>query len=331
MHHPPHMNLSPATKRPTLLKGAETVIARDPQMVAIVKLLKRLSKAPTSVLLSGESGTGKDLAAHALHFWGPRAQLPMVTLDLPSIPAGLMESELFGFERGAFTGAAATKPGKLELAGAGTLYLDHIGELPPVLQAKLLRVVEDRRFERLGSNRTLSLEARIVASASADLVQAVERQLFRRDLFHRLGVFWIRLPPLRERALDVVPLAELFLSREAERLGRVPTRFAAEALQALQEYSWPGNVRELKGAVEHGALMSRTDAIERADLPAYLLERGGSDWPFGREKRPTLSEVEKLYIERVLKEVGGNQTRAAEILGISRKSLWERRRRFDLK
>jgi len=325
------MTVSPATKRPGPLKGAETVIvARDPQMVAIVKLLKRLSKAPSSVLLSGESGTGKDLAAHALHFWGPRAQLPMVTLDLPSIPAGLMESELFGFERGAFTGAAAAKAGKLELAGPGTLYLDHIGELTPILQAKLLRVVEDRRFERLGSNHVLSVEARIVASASADLVQAVERQLFRRDLFHRLGVFWIRLPPLRERALDVVPLAELFLSREAERLGRVPTRFAAEALEALREYSWPGNVRELKGAVEHGALMSRTDAIERSDLPAYLLERGSSDWPFGREKRPTLSDVEKLYIERVLKEVGGNQTRAAEILGISRKSLWERRRRFDL-
>src|SRR5262245_33749610 len=204
-------------------KGAETVIvARDPQMVAIVKLLKRLSKAPTSVLLSGESGTGKDLAAYAIHFWGPRAALPLVPLDLPSIPAALMESELFGYERGAFTGASAAKPGKLELAAKGTLYLDHIGELSPMLQAKLLRVVEDRRFERLGGNRTLSLEARIVASASAELVQAVERQLFRRDLFHRLGVFWIRLPPLRDRASDILPLAELFLAREVERLSRVP-------------------------------------------------------------------------------------------------------------
>lgn len=323
---------SPATKRQVPPKAAEAIfVARDPQMVAIVKLLKRLSKAPTSVLLSGESGTGKDLAAHALHFWGPRGPFPMATLDLPSIPAGLMESELFGFERGAFTGAAATKAGKLEMAGAGTLYLDHIGELSPALQAKLLRVVEDRRFERLGGNVTLVLEARIVASASADLVQAVERQLFRRDLFHRLGVFWIRLPPLRERALDIVPLLELFLSREAERLGRVPERFSPEALAALQSYSWPGNVRELKGVVEHGALMSRTDAIDRCDLPPHLLESGSADWPFGREKRPTLGEVEKLYIERVLVEVGGNQTRAAEILGISRKSLWERRRRFDLK
>jgi DNA-binding NtrC family response regulator len=312
-------------------KGAETVIvARDPQMVAIVKLLKRLSKAPTSVLLSGESGTGKDLAAHAVHFWGPRAPLPIVSLDLPSIPAGLMESELFGFERGAFTGAAAAKAGKLELASKGTLYLDHIGELSPMLQAKLLRVVEDRKFERLGGSRTLTLEARIVASASAELIQAVERQLFRRDLFHRLGVFWIRLPPLRDRSADIVPLAELFLSREVERLSRVPTHFSPEALEALKDYSWPGNVRELKGAVEHGALMSRTDRIERADLPAHILESRGSDWPFGRDKRPTLSEVEKHYIERVLQETGFNQTRTAEILGISRKSLWERRRRFDL-
>jgi DNA-binding NtrC family response regulator len=299
-------------------------------MVAIVKLLKRLSKAPTSVLLSGESGTGKDLAAHAVHFWGPRAPLPIVSLDLPSIPAGLMESELFGFERGAFTGAAAAKAGKLELASKGTLYLDHIGELSPMLQAKLLRVVEDRKFERLGGSRTLTLEARIVASASAELIQAVERQLFRRDLFHRLGVFWIRLPPLRDRSADIVPLAELFLSREVERLSRVPTHFSPEALEALKDYSWPGNVRELKGAVEHGALMSRTDRIERADLPAHILESGGSDWPFGRDKRPTLSEVEKHYIERVLQETGFNQTRTAEILGISRKSLWERRRRFDL-
>ena len=241
-----------------------------------------------------------------------------------------MESELFGFERGAFTGAAAAKPGKLELAGKGTLYLDHIGELSPMLQAKLLRVVEDRRFERLGGSRTHSLEARIVASASADLVQAVERQLFRRDLFHRLGVFWIRLPPLRDRAVDILPLAELFLSREVERLSRVPTRFAPEALEALHTYSWPGNVRELKGAVEHGALMSRSDVIERADLPAHILANGAADWPFARDTRPTLSEVEKHYIERILNETGGNQTRTAEILGISRKSLWERRRRFDL-
>ncbi len=307
-----------------------TIIARDPQMIEVVKLLKRLAGTSSNVLLSGESGTGKDVAAHALHFWGDRSSLPMVKVDLPSIPATLLESELFGYERGAFTGAAATKAGKLELADRGTVFLDQIGELPPVLQAKLLRVVEDRRFERLGGTESLELEARIVASASAGLEQAVERELFRRDLFHRLGVFWIRLPPLRERKRDIVPLAEHFLEREIERRGRAPSRFAPNATEALENYSWPGNVRELKGAIEHGVLMARGDTLERADIPAYVLDSSSVAWGFAREKRPSLADVERSYIERVLKDVGGNQTRAAEILGISRKSLWQRRRRYEL-
>lgn len=308
-----------------------SIVAVDPGMVEIVALVKRLAPAPSNVILSGESGTGKDLVAHALHFWGPRSRLPLVKVDLPSIPDTLIESELFGFERGAFTGATSTKAGKLESAGAGTLFLDHIGELSSVLQAKLLRVVEDRRFERLGDNRPLPLDARIVASASAELEQAVEREHFRRDLFHRLGVFWIRLPPLRERRRDIVPLLTYFLERDSERLGRPPRQFTEDAMRVLESYAWPGNVRELKGVVEHASLVSRADVIERSDLPGSLLESPGVAVRGGRSGRPTLAEVEKLYIERTLKEVGGNQTRAAEILGISRKSLWERRRRYDLK
>lgn len=318
------------TRRPQALRSR--FVAVDSRMAEIAKLLRKLASAPTNVLLSGESGTGKDLAAHALHFWGPRAGLPIVNVDLPSVPGTLMESELFGYEPGAFTGAAAVKAGKLELARAGTVYLDHVGELAPELQAKLLRVVEDRRFERLGGREPLAFEARIVASASADLEQAVGRQLFRRDLFHRLGVFWIQLPPLRERPADILPLAESFLEREAERQaghkGRARRRFSAEASEALASYPWPGNVRELKGVVEHASLMSRAETIEREDLPAYVLD---GPWDLGRSRRPTLDEVQKRYIERVLREVGGNQSRAAEILGISRKSLWERRRRYDLK
>jgi transcriptional regulator with PAS, ATPase and Fis domain len=307
-----------------------TFVARDPQMVEVVKLLKRLATTSSNVLLSGESGTGKDVAAHAVHFWGDRSSSPMVKVDLPSIPATLLESELFGYERGAFTGAAVTKPGKLELAARGTVFLDQIGELAPVLQAKLLRVVEDRRYERLGGTDSIALEARIVASASAGLEKAVERELFRRDLFHRLGVFWIRLPPLRERQRDIVPLAEHFLEREIERRGRAPSRFSADALEALASYSWPGNVRELKGAIEHAVLMARGDTLERGDIPAYVLDSSSVAWGFARDKRPTLADVERSYIERVLKEVGGNQTKAAEILGISRKSLWQRRRRYEL-
>jgi DNA-binding NtrC family response regulator len=306
-------------------------VAHAPEMLEIVKLLKRLANAASNVLVSGESGTGKDLVAHALHFWGPRAPLPIVNLDLPSLPAALIESELFGFERGAFTGAAAAKAGKIEMAAAGTLVLDHIGELPPFLQAKLLRVVEDRSFERLGGNEPIVLQARIVASASAELERAVEQDLFRRDLFHRLGVFWIRLPPLRERTADIVPLARFFLDRESRRIGRAPRAFSSEALETFESYAWPGNVRELKGVVEHAAILSRGDTIERADLPAQVFSSEPLAGLGGRRERPTLATIEKLYIERVLKEVGGNKTRAAEILGISRKSLWERRRRYELK
>ncbi len=193
---------------------ASAFIARDPQMVEIVALLRRLSDAPTNVLLSGESGTGKDLAASALHYWGKRSDQPFVKVDLPSIPGELMESELFGYERGAFTGARDAKPGKLELAGDGTLLLDQIGEPEPALQAKLLRVVEEKSFERVGGTRTLTLGARIVASSSAELLEAVERNSFRRDLFHRLSVFWIQLPPLRDRREDIFRLAEYFLKRE---------------------------------------------------------------------------------------------------------------------
>jgi transcriptional regulator with PAS, ATPase and Fis domain len=314
-------------------KGLDaSIVAIDPAMVEILTLVKRLAPAPSNVMLSGESGTGKDLVAHALHFWGPRARLPLVKVDLPSLPDTLIESELFGYERGAFTGASSTKAGKLESAGGGTLFLDHIGELSSVLQAKLLRVVEDRRFERLGGNHPIPLDARIVASASAELDHAVERELFRRDLFHRLGVFWIRLPPLRERPRDIAPLLAFFLERDSERLARPPRRFSEEAMKVLEGHSWPGNVRELKGVVEHASLVSRSDVIDRADLPGSLLESPGVAFRRGRSGgRLTLAEIEKLHIERTLKEVGGNQTRAAEILGISRKSLWERRRRYDLK
>ncbi len=306
---------------------AAVFVTRSPKMLEIVELLERLATVGSNVLISGESGTGKDVAAHALHFWGPRAESAIVKVDLPAIPAELLESELFGYEKGAFTGASGRKIGKLEMAKGGTLFLDQIGELTPALQAKLLRVVEDKQFERLGGTELVAMESRIVASASADLEQAVERQLFRRDLFHRLGVFWIQLPPLRERPEDIELLATLFLGKDPGGAARVPRKFSEETMQCFQSYGWPGNVRELKSVVERGALMARGETVEPADLPDYVLE---SPWTQHPDRRPTLADVEKSYIERILREVGGNQTRAAEILGISRKSLWERRRRYGL-
>ncbi len=310
---------------------AGAFIAHDPKMIEIVALLRRLADAPTNVLLSGESGTGKDVAAGALHYWGKRSDQPLVKVDLPSIPGELMESELFGYERGAFTGARDAKPGKLELAGEGTVILDQIGEPEPTLQAKLLRVVEEKTFERLGGTRTITLGARIVATSTADLLEAVERKSFRRDLFHRLSVFWIQLPPLRERREDITPLAEYFLKRDGERLyNNFPHELADDAREALQNYAWPGNVRELKGVIERAGLMARGPRIEREHLPGPLLDSPSVAFRLGSEDRPTLAEVERDYIERTLRYVRGNQTRAAKILGISRKALWEKRRRYGM-
>ena len=308
--------------------GRDALVAEDPRMVEVVRLVERVAPTRSSVLISGESGTGKDVVAHALHFWSGRASSPLVKVDFPSLPTTLIESELFGHERGAFTGATSAKPGRFELAGDGTVLLDHIGELSPFLQAKLLRVVEDRRFERLGGTETLELQARIVATATADLEQAVERELFRRDLFHRLGVFWIRLPALRDRPADIEPLARAFLESECERRNRAPRTLAPETNDVLRRYAWPGNVRELKGAIEHAVLLSQGDVVKIDDLPAYVVESVGNAGATDSEL--TLAEVEKRHILRVLEAAGGNQTRAASILGISRKSLWERRRRYGI-
>jgi len=306
-------------------------VAHDPKMMEIVTLLRRLADAPTNVLLSGESGTGKDLAASALHYWGRRSDQPFVKVDLPSIPGDLMESELFGYERGAFTGARDAKPGKLELAGEGTIFLDQIGEPEPALQAKLLRVVEDKTCERVGGTETVTLNARIVASSTADLMEAVERNSFRRDLFHRLSVFWIQLPPLRERPEDILPLAEYFLKREGERLfDQFPHELSDAAREALRNYVWPGNVRELKGVIERAGLMAHGPRIEREHLPSSVLDSPAVAFRLGSEDRPSLAEVERDYIERTLRYVRGNQTKAAKILGISRKALWEKRRRYGM-
>ena len=306
-------------------------IAVDPRMLEVLALVRRLADTPVNVLLTGESGTGKDLMALALHFWGPRAEGPSVKIDCPSIPADLMESELFGHERGAFTGARDGKPGKLELANGGTVFFDQVGDLDLALQAKLLRVVEEKRFERVGGTRMISVDIRIVASAGSGLKEAVERGSFRRDLYHRLSVFHVELPALRERRADIVPLAEGFLKRERERLsGPGPRGFALETLDAMQNYPWPGNVRELKSVVERAAILAQGELVGRGDLPTHILESPSVTFRLASDRRPTLAEVERTYIELTLKHARGNKTNAAQILGISRKALWEKRRRYKL-
>jgi DNA-binding NtrC family response regulator len=305
------------------------VVAVSSAMRVLLSIGQRLAEARSAELVQGESGTGKDLLAHWIHYKGARRDGPFIKIHCPSIPEDLLESELFGHEKGAFTDARQAKAGKIELAHGGTLYFDQVQDLSPPLQAKLLRVVEERRFERLGGTRTLDVDVRFVSSSRGELAQAVEKGTFRDDLYHRLSVVPLTLPPLRERREDVPALAEHFLARERERKTTAALGFDDDAAAALKGYQWPGNVRELRSVVERAALYARGERVTCASLPPHIIERPSTLWE-GRDRRPTLREVEQAYIRSVLEQVGGSQTRAASILGISRKALWEKRRRYGI-
>ncbi len=305
------------------------VVAESPAMRELVPLVLRLADTRSPVLLEGESGTGKDLVAHWLHYGGARREGPFIKVHCPSIPGELLESELFGHEKGAFTDARQAKAGKIEMAAAGTLYFDQVQDLLPPLQAKLLRVIEERQFERVGGTRTLEVDVRFVASANVDLAEAVRLGRFREDLFHRLNVVPLKLPPLRSRREDVLPLALAFLARERERGTTAATGFSDEAGELMRGYHWPGNVRELRSAIERIAVDVKTGVVEPQALPGAIVEQPATLWA-GRERRPTLKDVEVAYVRFVLEAVGGSQTRAAAVLGISRKALWEKRRRYGI-
>jgi two-component system NtrC family response regulator len=295
----------------------------------VFDIIRQAAPTQATVLIQGESGTGKDLVAHWLHYGGPRREAPFIKVHCPSIPAELLESELFGHEKGAFTDARQAKAGKIEMAAAGTLYFDQVQDLAPALQAKLLRVVEERRFERVGGTRTIEVDVRFVASSNVDLAEAVRAGRFREDLFHRLNVVPLRLPPLRERREDVLPLAEAFLGRERAAGKTRAARFTPEAADLLRGYRWPGNARELRSVVERACLATAEGEVPPAALPPQVLEQPQALWA-GRDRKPTLRDVELAYVRYVLDSVGGSQTRAAAVLGISRKALWEKRRRHGL-
>jgi DNA-binding NtrC family response regulator len=305
------------------------VVAVSPSMRELLQIATRLGDARSAVLLQGESGTGKDLLAHWIHYKGARRDGPFLKIHCPSIPEDLLESELFGHEKGAFTDARQSKAGKIELASGGTLYFDQIQDLSPALQAKLLRVVEERSFERLGGTRTLEVDVRFISASNSDLREAVTQGTFRDDLYHRLSVVPLTLPPLRERRDDILPLADMFLQREVARGAATARRFGEDAAQALKGHLWPGNVRELRSVVERAAVYAQGEVLTCAALPAHILERPSALWE-GRDRRPSLREVEQAYIRFVLEQVKGSQTRAAAILGISRKALWEKRRRYGI-
>jgi DNA-binding NtrC family response regulator len=313
----------------TVRESPSGIVAESEPMRTLWGVLLRLAEARSAVLLEGETGSGKDLLAHWLHYGGARRGGPFIRVHCPSIPEDLLESELFGHERGAFTDAREAKLGKIEMASGGTLYFDQVQELSLALQAKLLRVVEERAFERVGGTRTIEVDVRLVSSTNVDLAQAVGAGRFREDLFHRLNVVPVRVPPLRERREDIAPLAELFLGRERARGTTGALGFAPETMDALRGYPWPGNVRELRSVVERACIFATGDAVPLRALPASVLEQPSTLWA-GRERRPTLRDVELAYIRFVLDETGGSQTRTASVLGISRKALWEKRRRFGI-
>ena len=307
------------------------LLAASAVMRALLRQARRYAAVDATVLITGETGVGKDALARFVHASGPRRREPFVAVDCPALPDTLVESELFGHERGAFTDATAARPGRFEMAGRGTLYLDAVTRLNPSAQGALLRVVEERRVTRLGGTNAIDVRARIIASADAGVEDAVRDGTLRAELFHRLSVLPVQIPPLRERPDDILPFARMFVDDAAARMNRAAPRIADDAESALLRYHWPGNVRELQHVLERVLLAGVGDAIEAASLPLDVLEANEAYLAPAAAKRPTLDEVERRYIELTLQFAKGNQTRAASILGISRKALWEKRKRFGMR
>ncbi|HZI12056.1 MAG TPA: sigma-54 dependent transcriptional regulator [Myxococcus sp.] len=303
-----------------------------PAMGPVVEALRKVAPTQATVLLMGESGTGKEVAARALHQWSERAEGPFVAVNCAALTETLLESELFGHEKGAFTGAVAQRRGRIELAQGGTFFLDEVGELKAELQAKLLRVLQERRFERVGGTRTLEADVRWVAATNRDLKAMLARGEFREDLYHRLAVFPLRLPSLRERREDLKPLAELLLKRIGEELGRPGLRLSPEASARLEAFPWPGNVRELRNALERAAILADGPVVEARHL---WLDPTSAPAPAPAEgtRLPdlTLEELERRAIEQAIAAEGGNRKRAAQRLGIGLRTLYDKLRRYGMR
>lgn len=315
--------------------GLENIVGRSPAMAEVYEVVKQVAPTPATVLIQGESGTGKELIAKAVHQLSPRARQPMVTVHCAALPANLLESELFGHEKGAFTGAHERRIGRFEQANGGTLFLDEIGEIDASTQVKLLRVLGERSFERVGSNKTLTVDVRLLAATNKNLVALVKSGQFREDLFFRLRVVEIWMPPLRERPGDVPLLALHFLKQIATDYGKPVTDFTLDAMQALVSYTWPANVRELRNAIEGAVALARGDKITLRELPPAVRGQGdGRSAPGTRSGLEsgqfTVQQAEKQLIIRALQEAQGNRTLAAKKIGISRRTLHRRLHEYHL-
>ena len=294
-----------------------------------VDLAERVSRTDSNVLITGESGAGKDVIASFIHSKSPRAARPLVKIDCATLPGALLEAELFGYERGAFTGASEAKPGRFEAAEKGTIVLDEIAHLSNDAQAKLLRVIEEREFERLGGRRTIKLDARLIALTNVDLEAAVKLRRFREDLFYRLNVIHIKVPPLRERKEDLSKLIQHFVKQSSAKHGRKTERVSPEVLAMLQAYEFPGNARELANIIERAVIVATGKRIEEQDLPSGVSAAVSAQRQ--KEKPLSLAEMEAAYISQMLAETNGNKTECARILGISRKNLYEKIARYELR
>jgi transcriptional regulator with PAS, ATPase and Fis domain len=297
-------------------------------MQRVAELIERVAATNANVLVLGESGTGKDAVARMIHEKSSRRDKPFVKIDCAALPEELLESELFGYEKGAFTGATDSKAGRFEAAESGTLVLDEIASLSPSSQAKLLRVIEERSFERLGGKQMVRIDVRIIALANVEMKEAVRAHAFRDDLYYRLAVVTIELPRLLERVEDIPQLADQFIRQFAARSGRTGLHLSREGLDILVNYDFPGNVRELRNIIEHGVLATNRESIEPEHLPDYL--RSAARFMHSRTHKPSLAELESVYIREILEYTRGNKTRAAQILGISRKNLYEKMRRYNI-
>ena len=299
----------------------KNIVARSDRMQAVLALVERVAPTNATILVGGESGVGKDLIARAIHEHSNRAKGPFVKINSTAIPENLLESELFGYEKGAFTGATTSKPGKFELADEGTLFLDEIGDVPPAIQVKLLRVLQEREFERLGGTKTLKVDVRLIAATNRDLRAALEDGSFREDLYYRLNVVAIDIPPLRDHKEDIPALVQFFLEKFAREYGRSIQGITPQAMKALTEFHWPGNVRELENVIERGVTLSTGTSLDVADIQLDIPSARSAGTSFTLPPNMTLEQWEEEAIREALRQANGNKSQAARTLGLSRNAL----------
>ncbi|MBP7146782.1 MAG: sigma-54-dependent Fis family transcriptional regulator [Acidobacteria bacterium] len=308
----------------------QDIVSKSPRMHEIFALIREVANLRSTVLVYGESGVGKELVARAIHYSGERASRPFVAVPCAALTETLLESELFGHERGAFTGAVARKRGKFELAHGGTIFLDEIGEIPPRLQADLLRVLQERSFFRVGGTEEISVDARVVAATNKDLQAMVQAGTFRDDLYYRLNVIAIRIPPLRERREDIPLLARHFVERHAAEMARPVAQVSEGAIRALLAHDWPGNARELENAIERAMVTSQGQVLQERDF-SFLAQAAARSDGWEPPDDLSLQEVERRLVAAVLRRTGGNVKEAAAILGIDRSTLYDKMKRYEMR